>query len=210
MVRLMGVEVLVVQHGEKVRAAGDPGLTETGWHQATAVAAWLPTYRPVVSAAWASPLQRAQQTAAPIAAAYGLAVQTDARLRERMSWEDESITDLEVFLAEWQRASGDRTYRPTVGDSSSDAAERFVAALVDIGRTTREGTVVVVAHGGVTVDSLRTLAGDAAVNDASPDLIENGVPCGAITRLWVDGDVVTVDAYPSISHLDETSHHRPA
>ena len=206
----MGIAVLVVQHGEKVRAAGDPGLTKTGVRQATAVAAWLAKSGTVVSSVWASPLQRAQQTAEPIAAALGLPVRTDARLRERMSWDDESEIDLEGFLAEWRRASEYRTYRPTVGDSSSDAAERFVAALVDIGRTTREGTVVAVAHGGVTVDSLRTLAGDVALNDASPDLIENGVPCGAITRLQVDGDIVSVNAYPSISHLDETTHHRPA
>lgn len=98
---------------------------------------------------------------------------------------------------------------PAVGDSSSAAAERFVAALVDIARTTREGVVVVVAHGGVTVDSLRALAGDASVNDAGSDLIDNGVPCGAITQLRVDGGVVSVDAYPSTGHLDETTQHRP-
>jgi broad specificity phosphatase PhoE len=210
MVGFMGIEVLIVQHGEKVRAAGDPGLTETGVRQAAAVAAWLAKNRTEVSAVWASPLRRAQQTAAPIAAAFGLAVQTDARLRERMNWDDESEIGLDGFLAEWQRASRDRTYRPTVGDSSSDAAERFVAALVAIGRTTRKGTVVVVAHGGVTVDSLRTVAGEAAVNNASADLVENGLPCGAITRLQVDGEVVSVNGYPSTSHLDEITPHRPA
>ncbi len=209
MVRLMGIEVLVVQHGEKVRAAGDPGLTETGLRQATAVAAWLQKNSAEVSSVWSSPLKRAQQTAAPIAAAFGLAVQTDGRLRERMNWDDESEISLEAFLADWQRASEDRTYQPAVGDSSSAAAERFVAALVDIARTTREGVVVVVAHGGVTVDSLRALAGDASVNDAGFDLIDNGVPCGAITELRVDGGVVSVDAYPSTGHLDETSQHRP-
>ncbi len=206
----MGIEVLVVQHGEKVRAAGDPGLTETGVRQAVAVAAWLRENRTGACSVWASPLKRAQQTAEPIATAFGLAVQTDARLRERMNWDDESEISLEGFLAEWQRASEDRTYRPTVGDSSSDAADHFIAALVNIGRTVREGTVVVVAHGGVTVDSLRTLVGDAAVNDAGPDLIENGVPCCAITRLQVGGGGVSVDAYPSTGHLDETTQHRPA
>lgn len=210
MVRSVGIELLVVQHGEKVRAAGDPALTETGVRQAAAVAAWLRRTAPRPSSVWASPLKRAQQTAGPIAIAFGVAVQTDARLRERMNWVDGSEISLGGFLAEWQRASEDRMYRPPVGDSSSDAAERFIAVLVDIGRTVSEGTVVVVAHGGVTVDSLRTLTGDAAVNRAGPDLIENGVPCCAITRLRVDGEVVSVDAYPSTGPLDETTQHRPA
>lgn len=209
MVRFMGVEVVVVQHGEKMRAAGDPGLTETGVREAAAVAAWLVKNSMEVNSVWASPLKRAQQTAEPIAAAFGLAIQTDARLRERMNWDSESEISLEGFLDEWQRASEDRTYRPTVGDSSIAAGERFVAALVDIGRTTGDGTVVVDAHGGVTVDSLRTLVGDVAVNDAIPDLIDNGVPCGAITRLRVEGGIISVDAYPSTGHLDETTQHRP-
>lgn len=206
----MGLQVLVIQHGERVRAAGDPGLTETGFRQAAAVAAWISTTNRHVSSVWASPLKRAQETAAPIAGGLGLNVQTDARLRERMNWDDETEISLERFLAEWQRASEDRTYQPTSGDTSADAAERFIAALSDIGTRTPEGTVVVVAHGGVTVDSLRTLAGDAAVNASCPDLIVTGVPCGAITRLEVNGDVVTVDAYPSIDHLDEATLHRPA
>jgi len=210
MVWRMGVEVLIVQHAEKVRAAGDPGLTETGVRQAGAVAAWLRTNSPKVRSVWASPLQRAQQTAEPIAAAFGLAVQTDSRLRERMNWDDESGISLERFLADWQRASEDRTFQPAVGDSSSAAAARFVAALVDIAQTVPGGTLVVVAHGGVTVDSLRSLAGDRAVGDAGGDLIDDGVPCGAITRLRVDGSAVFVDAYPSTEHLDDTTHHRPA
>lgn len=198
----MTIEILVVQHGEKVRTAGDPALTATGAQQAAAVAAWLSEHRTEIRSVWTSPLQRAQQTAEPIATAFGLAVQTDARLRERMNWDDESEISLEGFLAEWQRASDDRTYQPVIGDSSSGAAERFIAALVDIGQTTREGTVVVVAHGGVTVDSLRTLAGDTPGSGVGRDLIDMGVPCGAITRLRFDGGVVSVDAYPSTGHLE--------
>ena len=119
----MGVEVLVVQHGEKVRAAGHPGLTETGVRQAAAVAARLRRNRTEVSSVWASPLEREQQTAERIAAAFDLAVQTDGRLRERMNWDDEAETSLETFLAEWQsRRSEDRTYEPTKESSSGAAA----------------------------------------------------------------------------------------
>ena len=84
MVRHVGVEILVVQHGEKVRAAGDPGLTDTDVGQAGVVAAWLTGNRSTVRGVWSSPLLRAQQTAEPIAGAFGVEVQIDVRLRERI------------------------------------------------------------------------------------------------------------------------------
>jgi probable phosphoglycerate mutase len=210
MVRIVGIEALVVQHGEKVRAPGDPGLSTIGHRQAATVAGWLTENHPEVGSVWASPLKRAQQTAEPIAAAYGLEVQTDERLRERMNWNGDSELSLSEFLSEWQRSSADRSYRPVVGDSSNEAAERFVASLVDIERDLGNGVAVVVAHGGVTVDVLRTLAGDAAVNDADANLIENGVPCCAITQLRVIDGAVTIDGYPSTDHLGETVDQRPA
>lgn len=110
----MAIEVLVVQHADKVRAPGDPGLSDIGQRQAATVATWLSTNRPEIGSIWTSPLRRAQETAAPIAEAFGLAVQTDARLRERMNWEDEEVLDLDAFLAEWRRASENRSYQPAL------------------------------------------------------------------------------------------------
>jgi len=197
----MGIEVLVVQHGEKVRSAGDPGLTEVGHRQAATVARWLAENRPDVDAIFASPLQRARETAAPIAAALGLVVKTDPRFRERMNWGDDSSISLDEFVTEWQRATDDRFYQPLVGDSSNDASARFIDALVDLEQD--EGDViVVVAHGGVTVDALRTIAGDASVSEANIDLISDGVPSCAITQLRVSRGTVNVIDYPSTDHLD--------
>jgi len=207
---VVGIEVLVVQHGEKVREPGDPGLSDIGHREADTVAAWLAENCPEVGSVWASPLRRAQQTAEPIAASYGLDVQIDARLRERMNWSGEAEITLDGFLVEWQRASDDRSYQPAVGDSSNHAAERFLSSLLDIERSVRDGMVVVISHGGVTVDVLRTLVGDEAVKAAAPELIDNGVRCCAITRLRVDGGVVTINHYPSTDHLSETTKHRPA
>ena len=206
----MGIEVLLVQHGEKVRSPGDPGLTATGRQQAAAVAAWLSTNHSDIESIWASPLRRARETAGPIAAALELDVQTDARLRERMNWDDEATISLDRFLVEWQRASADSSYHPTIGDSGSDAAGRFLAALADIEEHEREGVVVVVAHGGVTVDSLRALVGDEAVRSAGASLIDRGIGCCAITKLRVDDGVATVIGYPSTTHLDDAAEHRPA
>jgi hypothetical protein len=67
----------------------------------------------------------------------------------------------------------------------------------------------VVAHSGVTVDTLRTLASDESVAAAKPDLIADGVPRCAITRLQVSDGTIEVVAFPSIAHLPRTSRHRP-
>lgn len=196
----MGVDVLVVQHAEKVREPGDPGLSDLGWAQAAEVARWLQD-QPEVAAVWASPLLRATETAAPIAAALELPTRTDARLVERMSWDDADGLSLDRFLAEWHRATQDRAHQPVVGDSSQAAAARFLEAVGDIASGVVDGsTVVVVSHGGVTVDALRDVIGDEALAAQRPDLLRDGVPCGAITRLRVD-DAIEVVALPSTRHL---------
>jgi len=205
----MGIEVLVVQHGEKVRSAGDLGLTDLGHRQAFTVARWFAENRPDIDAIFASPLRRAQETAAPITAALGLSARTEPRFRERMNWDTDSGLTLDEFLTDWQRATDHRDYQPLIGDSSNDASGRFIAALVDLERDVTD-VVVVVAHGGVTVDVLRTIAGDSSVNEADPDLISDGVRCCAITRLRVSCGTVTVIDYPSTGHLDEQTPHRPA
>lgn len=205
----MGPVVVVVQHGEKVRAAGDPGLTSEGERQAATTAGWLVENCPTVAAIVASPLRRAQETARPIAAAFGLGVATDARLRERMNWDDDARLSLNGFLREWQRATNDRSYQPIVGDSSPDAADRFIAALADLEHG-GDGVVVVVTHGGVTVDALRTIAGDDTILEANPTLIADGVPSCAITQLTISNGAINVVHFPSTRHLTDTTRHRPA
>ncbi len=206
----MGIRVLVVQHGEKVQASGDPSLTESGRTQAQQVAAHL-SQQVEVQSIWSSPLARAQQTAQPIADAFGLVIQTDDRLRERMNWERSEHGSITDFLTEWRQASQDRAYVPTLGDSSNAAAARFIEALADIEQCSELGAVaVVVTHGGITVDTLRTALGDGALHRANPQLIPDGVPCGAITSLMVTAGQVSVVSLPGTEHLVATSQHRPA
>lgn len=204
----MGVEVIVVQHAEKIRTSGDPGLTDEGHRQAACVAMWLAEHHPDVSAVIASPLRRATETGRAIAEAFGVGLTTDDRFRERMNWDDDAGLSLDEFMAEWRRATHDRSYQPAVGNSSIDAAERFIAAIAELERCGAR-VVVVVAHGGVTVDTLRTLAGDDSVAAANPDLIADGVPCCAITRLRLCNGTIEVVAFPSTAHLPHTSRHRP-
>lgn len=204
----MPCRILIVQHGEKQRHPGDPGLTDAGRAQAKVTADWIrETRRP--SRIVSSPLRRAVETAAPIASATGIEVTTDDRLRERMNWDDVDGS-LEEFLAEWRRASSDRSFVPRSGDSSERAAERFVGALRDLAAAAADGDeVVVVAHGGVTVDSLRTLVGDERLEREQPELIPDGVPCCAVTELVWDGDDWDV-RLPSTAHLTHPVEHGPA
>jgi broad specificity phosphatase PhoE len=180
----MALSVAVVQHGEKADAAGDPGLTARGRAQAQTVADSL-----VAVAVWSSPLRRARETAEVIARLCSLDLTIDARLQERMNW---TLGSRDEFFDEWRKASADRSYVPRYGDSSSAAASRFLAALDDLAAAHADGTAVVVSHGGVTTDALRTLLGD----DALTDLIENGIPPCAITTLERTGTTWSVTSLP--------------
>jgi broad specificity phosphatase PhoE len=187
------VAVVLVQHAEKEALPDDPGLTERGRRQAAQTADWLRhrDVRAIVS----SPLRRARETASYVAASTGLAVREDARLRERMNWD--GVQPLADFLADWARTVADRDFVPACGDSSRAAAERMRACLAELGG--QPGTVVVVTHGGVTVDLLRTLLGDDAV---PVELMRDGVPSCAVTTL----DGLAVVEMPSVAHLGPGSH----
>ena len=139
-------------------------------------------------------MRRAVETAAVVGAELGLDVREDERLRERMNWEGgETIDD---FLDRWGRASAERSFVPEGGDSSADAARRFLAALEDI-TTESTRTAVVVAHGGVTTDTLRTLLGDEELERRAPGIIEAGIPGGAVTTLERTAGGWAVDAIVS-------------
>ncbi|MEU6347442.1 histidine phosphatase family protein [Streptomyces sp. NPDC046977] len=178
----------LVQRAEKERLPGDPGLTAAGRRQAARTADRLRHLG--VHAVLSSPLRRARETAAIIASRTGLPVREDTRLRERMNWEPSQSA--EDFLRDWAASVRDRDAVPASGDSSRAAAERLRACLLDLGGV--PGPVALVTHGGVTVDLLRTLAGDDAVPAGLP---RDGVPSCAITTL----DGLSVVDIASTVHL---------
>ena len=172
----------LVQHGEKEPVPDDPRLTQAGWEQAIRAGRWLRDQG--IRALYSSPLRRAKQTADGIASVTGLAIQTDARLTERLNWDGRESYD--AFLAQWARTTGDRDLVPAGGESSRQAAARLLAFLADLPASA--GPVAAVTHGGVTIELLRTLLGD----DALPqDLFSAGVPPCAITGVD-DLHVVTI------------------
>jgi broad specificity phosphatase PhoE len=186
----IGVVTLIylVQHGDRERLAGDPGLTELGSDQARATARWLQGAG--LQALFSSPLRRARETAAAIAAATGLPVQLDSRLRERWNWD--GTQSFEAFLADWAHSARDRDFTPGNGESSRSAGERMRAFVA--GLSGGPGPVAAVSHGGATTDLLRTLLGDEAL---PPRLLAEGIPPCAVTTL----DGLHVVSIASTRHL---------
>jgi broad specificity phosphatase PhoE len=180
--------VYLVQHGDKERLPGDPGLTTQGRQQAAMTARWL--HSAGLQALYSSPARRARETADHIAAATGLAVRFDGRLRERMNWDGRC--PVEDFLAEWAHATRDRDFVPRGGDSSHQAADRLRAFLAGLPAT--PAAVGAVTHGGVTADLLRSLLTDQAL---PAGLLDAGIPPCAITTI----EDLTVVAIAATRHL---------
>ncbi|KPK62455.1 MAG: hypothetical protein AMK73_06075 [Planctomycetes bacterium SM23_32] len=160
--------LVVVRHGETVwnsdgRQQGqlDGELSPLGVRQAEAVAGALAGGQ--FDALYSSDLGRAVQTAEVIARRLGLAVQTDARLRERHLGMLQGMT-----MADFEREhpghyarfrSADPDYAIPGGESVRQRHGRHVAAAAEIARRHPGGRVVVVAHGGVLNSLIRHALG---------------------------------------------------
>ncbi|MEO5724501.1 MAG: MSMEG_4193 family putative phosphomutase [Ilumatobacteraceae bacterium] len=146
--------VLLVRHGQtpttgKVLPGRTAGLhlADTGIGQAQAAGARIAELR-TVDAVYASPLERARETAAPIAAARGLKVKIDKGLLECDfgEWTGAELKQL-MKLPEWstvQRAPS--TFRFPGGESFVEMQTRIVTALDRLRATHPGGTIVCVSH----------------------------------------------------------------
>ncbi|MGH9089645.1 MAG: histidine phosphatase family protein [Acidimicrobiales bacterium] len=145
----------IVRHGESTWNARDlvqgqapgPVLSRRGRHQARA-AARLIAGAPV-SAVIASDLERALQTAEPIARALGLPVRTDKRLRERAL----GVAEGRPAALLDPESSGTRAGRvvdsdaaPPGGESVAELYRRVTACMTELAEETEP---LVVTHGGV-------------------------------------------------------------
>ena len=177
--------VVAVRHGEtawnvqtRIQGQIDIGLNDAGRWQARRLARALAEER--FDAVYASDLQRAADTARALAEHNGLALRTDAGLRERGFGEFEGLTWAEV---EQQHPEASRRWRereaafgPPGGETLALFYERAVGALAAIAARHRSQHIVVVTHGGVldvlyraasriALDAPRTWQlGNAAIN----------------------------------------------
>ncbi len=132
---LPNVTVHLVRHGQVDNPDGilygclpGFGLTPLGVQMAQRVAQWSSPRR--VVAVVSSPLERAQQTAAPIAAAHGLTVQTDQRLIEAANaYQGSKVGSARQVLAprHWWRLRN--PLKPSWGEPYADQVARMMAAV---------------------------------------------------------------------------------
>ncbi len=166
----------LVRHGEsvsnlegRVQGQEDIELSDLGRAQARQMAAWSrslsasPSVAPaMISEVWSSPLRRARETAAEIAAALGLPVMVEEGLCELHAgiFQGHLWADLEVTfpdeVAQWR--SGDTHYVIPGGESRAQLAARGRATLEKLARRDTPG-MIVVAHGGVLTAALGSMLG---------------------------------------------------
>jgi probable phosphoglycerate mutase len=146
------VELILVRHGlpqrvERTSAAADPGLSETGHAQAERLADYL-AGEPV-EAVYTSPLRRAIETVAPLAARLGLPSEIVDGVAE---WDRDAN---EYVPVEELKGAGDTRFQETTELAWSDRAlmepfrDRVVGAVETIIAAHPGGTVVVGCHAGV-------------------------------------------------------------
>lgn len=146
--------MLLVRHGQTPTTGRKlpgtaPGLrlADLGRQQAEAVAARIASL-PAVGAVYASNLERARETAAPIARARHLAVRVDADLRDLDvgEWTGASLRRL-ARKPEWQVVQRTPSgFRFPGGESFTEMQTRMVGALHRLVERHAGNTVVAVSH----------------------------------------------------------------
>src|SRR3954468_8387902 len=147
------MELILVRHADPARiadAAGpaDPPLAERGRKQAEALASYLGGE--AIGGVWSSPMQRARETAEPLAAALGVDVVVDTELAE---WDREATSYIPI---EELKANKDERWVAMVEGNLEtngvdlDAFGAGVVTAIDHIVTGNPGaSIAVVCHGGV-------------------------------------------------------------
>ena len=160
----MAQTIHLVRHGEVENPKGIiygrlPGyhLSERGKRQAEAAAAHLAGAG--IGAVWASPLERAQETAAPIAQRHGLGITTDDRLLESINtFEGVGKTAFALLRkpSHWWRFRN--PLKPSWGESFRDIAVRMIDAIEEALAEVGDRELVVVSHQTPTIVARHALA----------------------------------------------------
>ena len=182
------VTVLLVRHGTTattgtILPGRAPGLhlSEKGREQAEAAAGRIAGLDDV-RAVYASPLERAQETAAPIAGALGMRVRRADGLNECDfgRWTGRKLADLRR-LAAWKQVQGFPSgFRFPGGESFAEMQTRICGALGELTARHRGGAIVAVSH----ADPIKAAVAQAV-----------GTPLDLFQRLVISPCSLTVIAY---------------
>ena len=187
----------LVRHGEVENPKGIiygrlPGfhLSERGQRQAAAAAERL--RQADVGAVWASPLERAQETAKHIAEAHGIEITTDERLLESLNaFEGVGKTAYALLRnpRHWWRFRN--PIKPSWGESFRDVQARMISAISDAFIEAGDKEVVVVSHMTPVLVARHALA-----KKRIPPWLP-GTPCqtGSVTTLVLEEGKVLSASY---------------
>jgi probable phosphoglycerate mutase len=198
--------VLAIRHGEtawnldtRIQGHTDIPLNATGVRQAAMLAAALAGEG--LDAIYSSDLRRARDTADALARAVGLALTTDAGLRERGFGEFEGSTFEEIEQRWPEQSARWRRREPNFGPDGGETLETFYARCV--GTATRLAashpgqTIALVAHGGV-LDCLYRAATRLALQAPRTWQIGNA----SVNRLLFSPEGFSLVGWNDSSHLD--------
>lgn len=189
------MSTLFVRHGTtewnevgRIQGWAPVGLSDRGREEAARVAGAL-VERHAIDAVVASDLARTVETAEPIAAAAGVEVETDPRLRERDFGVFQGLSSGDFFerfpafdLLENGRGAAERA--PESGESWLAVRERVLDAVADL--RAREETVVAVTH----VNPIRLLLGERRGLSVVESLTELSADNCSVTAIDDEGAVV--------------------
>lgn len=199
--------LILARHGQTASNIGrvldsappGPSLTELGRSQAAALGERLAGER--IDAVYASVAIRARETAEPVAAAHGLAVQVVEGVQEVFCGDLEGRADedaREQFEAVYQAwLAGDLDAHLPGGESAQDLRARFLPAVERI-TAGGAGTVVLTSHGAAIRLAAAAMLGETAETQYVPNtglVMLTGTPStGWILERWdaatpVVGDV---------------------
>jgi len=147
----------IVRHGQTSanldavwHGSTNTALTPHGRRQAEAVGDWIRVHRSPVRAIYASPLDRALQTAEAIGRRFEITPEVDPDLVEYDlgQWEGMSFQHLFEEKKLFHHMKTDPHFRPHGGESPRQVGDRLAGALRRISAHHPGERVVVVSHGG--------------------------------------------------------------
>ncbi|CAN5147912.1 phosphatase PhoE [soil metagenome] len=192
----------LVRHGEQVRSAGDPELSDRGVQQAKTTGHYFKDKK--INTIFSSPIKRAKMTAEIMAEELSLEITVDDRLRERINWGDIPNQSFEEFLQVWRKTILDRHYQPENGDSSHIAGQRLTQAILHKATDKDNQQVILVSHGGFISDIVRSLLGDEKADQAGSSIFQSsGVSHCSVTTLTEDNGEIKVISCDNIDHITD-------
>lgn len=178
----------LVRHGDKEKIKGDVKLTKKGISQALKTGLYLKDEN--IHIIFSSTYRRTRETSLYINKSLNCEIIFDKRLRERMNWGEIKNQTFEEFIKEWEYSNNNRDYKPTVGLSSLESSKNAIGLIVEINKKYKDKNILLITHGGVIGDILRSLFTVNELNKHKPNFVnelDKTIKVCSITKFSLNG-----------------------